>query len=332
MRRTIAVTVLAALSVFTAACDYATEPVPTQEPSPSVSSTATPTAKISIEYRLNASKPNPNGDYYSEPDQKFTDKVNEIFAQYAHPQNDIFENVLGLYQYVSQNITYKETGASDTAGALLNAEANQTGFTRTFQYLLNQIGVETLIVTANDGSQNWVMAELPDGFYHFDAGEEARQSAGQSLQYFAMNDEKRWDGGKFDGWYVGTEQDKKEPPKNDKQTYTFMQNIKAGYGVDFENNYLYFADVAQDNVLVKYNYQSGLEEALYGKRAGSMVYFRKFLYYSDLDQRNQLFKMDVTTGQIELLDSVFVTRMMIKDGNLIYFDDVSSSEKGIKLS
>lgn len=334
MKKTIVIAMLTACLFTAAACNPNPEIKPTPSPARlSAAPTATVSPRQILEYRLDSSRQNPGGDTYPQPDETFVQKVNEIFALCAHPQNDVFENVLGLYQYVSQNIAFKEDGASDAAGAIVSGTANQSGYARAFQFLLNQIGMESYIAVSNDGTKTWVMANMPDGFYHFDAAEEARQTQGQSLQFFAMNDGQRWDGGKIDGWYALTDQagGRYDPPKNEKQTYWFTRNIKAGYGVDVANDSLYFADVSQDNELVRYYYQTGVEEALYGKRAGSMVFHRGMLYYSDLNQRNQLFKMDVSTGQTELLDSVFVTRMMIKNGNLIYFDDVSSSEKGIPL-
>lgn len=331
MKKSIIFIVAVFATVLLGACAPSVQTQPTPQPT-QAPSTASP--KQFLEYRMDAVKENPNGVSYPEASDELVEKVNRILMLYAHPQNDVFENVLGLYQYVSQNLTFKENGSADAAEAILSGTANADGFAFAFQYLLNQIGAEAYLVTANDESRRWVMVAMPDGYYHFDPAEEARQSAGQSLAYFAMNDEQRWDGGKFDGWYIGsgTAEDRREAPKNEKQTYAFLRNVKAGYGCDFENDCMYFADVSQDNELVRYYYLTGAEESMYGKRAGSMVYFLGTIYFSDLLQRNQLFSMNVLNGQTELLDSVFVTRMMIKDGKLIYFDDVSSSEKGIQLT
>ncbi len=332
MKKTTMLTAAALTAVFMTACAPLSKPKPTQTPT-AAPAERTEKPKQILEYRMDASKENPNGDNYPEAGEEFVQKVNQILSSFAHPQNDIFENVLGLYQYVSQNITYKEGASADSAEAILSGTACAEGFARAYQYLLNQIGADAFLVTANDESRKWVMVAMPDGYYHFDAAEEAKQTAGQALVYFAMNDEQRWDGGKYDGWYIGSEEtgDKRNPPQNEKQTYTFLRDVRVGYGCDFESKCMYFADVSQDNELVKYYYQTGLEESMYGKRAGSMVYFRGTIYFSDLTQRNQLFSMNVLTGQTELLDSVFVTRMVLKNGKLIYFDDVSSSEKGIQL-
>lgn len=334
MKKTIVITAVVTLLALVAACAPKQEIAPSPEPIFTAAPTAAPTPRPTLEYRMDPQKPNPNGDYYPEASEALMKKVNEIFVLTTNPQNAVFENILGLYEYMTRNIAFKEEGTADAAEAILSGSASKTGFTRAYQYLLDQIGAEAHIATANDGSACWVMAKMSDGFYHFDPAEDAKQTHGQSLEYFAMNDEQRWGGGKIDGWYLGSDEmgGKYEPPKNEKQTYTFLQNVKVGYGVDFATDYLYFADVSQNNELVRYNYQTGVEETLYGKQAGSMVYYRGQLYYSDLNQRNQLFKLEVATGQAELVDSVFVTRMMFKNGTLIYFDDVSSSEKGIQLS
>lgn len=331
-------TTLFTTAVFTAAL-MTTACTPFSKPQPTPTPTETPAEQTEkpkqfLDYRMDAFRENANGDSYPDASEELIQKVNHILSSCAHPQNDVFENVLGLYQYISQNITYKADASADTAEVLLRGTACAEGFSRAYQYLLNQIGAEAFLVTSNDESGKWVMVSMPDGYYHFDPAEEAKQTAGQSLTYFAMNDEQRWGGGKYDGWYIGSEEagDKRNPPTNEKQTYVFLQDIKAGYGCDFENKCMYFADVSQDNELVKYNYQIGMEESVYGKRAGAMVYFRGIIYFSDLTQRNQLFRLNVQTGESELLDSVFVTRMMLKNGKLIYFDDVSSSEKGIQLT
>lgn len=331
MKKIFVITAAVIAAISLSACGQSQKTEPTPEPTPTIE--PTPTPRATLEYRVDPSKQNPNGDYYPEASQEFIDKINQIFAINTDPQNAVFENVLGLYEYLTRNITYKDEGASDAATAILSGVANKTGFTRAFQYLLDQIGAEAHIATANDDSQSWVMAKMPDGFYHFDPAEDAKLTHGQSLLFFAMNDELRWGGGKIEGWYLGSDElgGKYDPPKNEKQTYVFLQNISVGYGFDVNNDCMYYADVSQGNEIVKCHYMTGAEENLYGKKAGSMVYFRGMLYYSDLTQRNQLFKMDVSNGQTELIDSVFVTRMMLKGDTMIYFDDVSNSEKGIKL-
>ena len=331
MKKIFAITTAIITMLSLSSCGLQQKAEPTPEPTPVATPTATPRA--SLEYRVDPLKPNPNGDYYPEASAEFIDKINQIFAVNTDPQNTVFENVLGLYEYLTRNITYKEDGALDTSNVILNNTATKTGFTKTFQYLLNQIGLEAHIATSNDNSQSWVMAKMPDGFYHFDPAEDAKLTHGQSLLFFAMNDELRWDGGKLDGWYLGSDElgGKYDPPKNEKQTYVFLQNVSIGYGIDAENDCMYYADASQDSDIIKCNYMTGAEENLYGKKAGALVYFRGMLYFSDLTQRNQLFKMDVSNGQTELVDSVFVTRMMLKGDTMIYFDDISNSEKGIKL-
>ena len=331
MKKLFVITMAILSTISLTACGPFKKAEPTPEPTPTVMPTQTPRA--SLEYRVDPAKQNPNGDYYPEASPELIEKINQIFAINTDPQNSVFENVVGLYEYLTRNIAYKEDGADDAANTILSEAASCKGFTKTFQYLLDQIGAEAHIATSNDGAKSWVMAKMPDGFYHFDPAEDAKLTHGQSLLFFAMNDELRWGGGKIDGWYLGSDEmgGKYDPPKNEKQTYVFLQNINDGYGFDFENDSLYYADKSQGNEIVKCNYMTGTEENLYGKSAGAMVYYRGMLYFSDLTQRHQLFKMDVSNGQTELLDSVYVTRMMLKGDTMIYFDDISNSEKGIKI-
>lgn len=296
--------------------------------------TPVPTPKPLLEFTVDTEKLNPNGDYYTEVSVEFLELANTVLKEATDPYYTAFENTLGLYEYLTRNISYDENGGADTMSVLLGKTANQTGFTRTYQYLLHQIGVEAHIATANDESLCWVMTMLADGFYHFDPAAEAKDSNGQSLKYFAMNDEYRWASSKVDGWYLGSDDlgGRYEAPKSELQTYAFLQNITLGYGLDYELDVLYFADGSKNNEIMKYNYQTAQEEVVYEKSVGALAYHKGILYYSDINQRNQLFELNLVTGEDKLVDSVFVTRMMIKNKHLIYFDDVSSSEKAIILS
>jgi hypothetical protein len=178
------------------------------------------------------------------------------------------------------------------------------------------------------------MLKMPDGFYHFDPAEEANISQGQSLLYFAMNDELRWGGGQINGWYLGSDElsGKYEAPKSEMQTYSYLQNVRCGYGIDTVNNFLYYADWSKNNEIVKYNYEAMEEDYFYVQPVGALAYHNGELYYSDSNQRNQLYKINLTTYDVELLDNVFVTRMLVKKDKLIYFDDISSQEKAIEFN
>ncbi len=186
MRRVYLITsVVLCLALLSACAPLNTQP----QPSPTPEVLATPTHVMG--YVLDITKQNPSGDHYAEPTEEFIEKVNLVLRESTDPYNTVFENFLGLYEYLTRHIMFDENGASDTAGALLSGVANKMGFTKTYQYLLHQIGAEAHIATANDGTTSWVMALMSDGFYHFDPAEDVRLSNGQSLRYFAMNDEFR---------------------------------------------------------------------------------------------------------------------------------------------
>ncbi|MBQ3226871.1 MAG: DUF5050 domain-containing protein [Clostridia bacterium] len=318
------ISVIALISLLSACGGEKIEPEATPVPAP----------KPLLEFTVDTEKQNPSGDYYAEASEEFLERANFVLKEATDPYHTVFENALGLYEYLTRNISFDENGGADTMSVLMGTSANQIGFTKTYQYLLHQIGAEAHIATANDESICWVMAMLADGFYHFDPAAEAKLSGGQSLKYFAMNDEYRWASAKVDGWYLGSDDlgGRYEAPKNELMTYVFLQNITLGYGVDYESDVLYFSDNSKNNEIMKYNYQTAQEELVYEKSVGALAYHKGILYYSDVNQRNQLFELNLTTGEEKPIDSVFVTRMMIRNKHLIYFDDVSSSEKAITLS
>ena len=328
MKKIFALALILIFLISFAGCAQKVETTPTEAPiSTMVQITKAP-------YKFDAEKNNPNGDYYPEADKNFISKIDEILAYSTDTQNTVFENALGLYEYITRNIGYKDGGADNAKDAAETLTANKNGFTRLYQYLLNQIGMEAHIATSDDGSQCWVMLKMPDGFYHFDPAEEAYISQGQSLLYFAMNDELRWGGGEINGWYLGSDElgGKYEAPKNEKNTYAFLQNVRTGYGMDTANNFLYYADWSRNNEIVKFNYELMKEDYFYVQPVGSMAYHNGVLYYSDSNQRHQLFMVNLNTFDVALLDNVFVTRMLVKKDKLIYFDDISSQEKAIEFN
>ncbi len=328
MKKIVVMALILALLMSFAGCGAKTETTPTDAP------VSVATHIPSSEYKFDAGKQNPNGDFYPEAEKEFASKIDEILVYATDTQNSVFENALGLYEYITRNIIYKEDGADNTKDAVLSSSANKTGFTRLYQYLLNQVGSETHIATSDDGLQSWVMLKMPDGFYHFDPAEEAYISQGQSLLYFAMNDELRWGGGKINGWHLGSDElgGKYEAPKSKQQTYTYLQNVRCGYGIDTANNFLYYADWSQNNEIIKYNYEMMEEDYFFVQPVGALAYHNGELYYSDSNQRNQLFKVNLTSFDVVLLDNVFVTRMLVKKDKLIYFDDISSQEKALEFN
>lgn len=83
-----------------------------------------------------------------------------------------YEKVKGVYEYVISQTAYDEACGDQTLlSVLLEGKGLCAGYARAVQYLLQQLGVETLYIsgTADGASHSWNIVRLDDGYYAVDA-------------------------------------------------------------------------------------------------------------------------------------------------------------------
>lgn len=99
-----------------------------------------------------------------------------------------YEKVKGVYEYVISQTAYDEACGDQTLlSVLLEGRGLCAGYARAVQYLLQQLGVETLYIsgTAEGASHSWNIVRLEDGYYAVDAtwGDPVTEDGTQTLLY-----------------------------------------------------------------------------------------------------------------------------------------------------
>lgn len=111
-----------------------------------------------------------------------------------------YEKVAGVYNYMTQNITYDYDNLEDDSymlkytayAALINKTAVCQGYANLFYRLMLELGVDCRIITGtgNGGAHAWNIVKLDGKYYNLDATWDAsRVAAGLTYQYFLRCEE-----------------------------------------------------------------------------------------------------------------------------------------------
>ncbi len=254
--------------------------------------------------------------------QELGRKIDYVISETINLENTKFENAISIYSYLSKNIDAVDNKSPNLYNLFVDGIGDSFDFARAMQFLLNQADIESYVTNSVEGDA-WVTAKINDTYYHFSPYLDSLKSHGQNLEFFGATDVEMLN--KYTMWLV---QDGLIEISAEDTTFSHMRNI-TGYGVDFNEKVIYYIDKADENKIVKCTYFKDLKESVYNKRAQDMVYTNNVIYYADLDSRNKLYMLELSTGKNIELDTVYVTRMYARDGKLIYFDDISSTEGSI---
>lgn len=138
----------------------------------------------------------PSGDYKegiineSYMSQNELDECAGIIYELTKPWMDAdlseFERAEKAFLYLQDNVTYvfdKSIRTSNLVGPLIHGKADCWGYSTTFQYLCQAMGLECYFVTPvnmNQGKHRWNIVKIDGKYYHVDA----------TSGYFLMSDEE----------------------------------------------------------------------------------------------------------------------------------------------
>lgn len=129
-------------------------------------------------------------------------KVKDIFSNYLTPNQDEYKKVKVIHDYVVTHTAYDyeqflagtvPVESHSIVGTLLYGQAVCDGYAKTMQYLLNQIGIETIYVTGKGrgGGHAWNKVKIDGVWYNVDAtwnDSIPDKEGGVSYQYFLVTD------------------------------------------------------------------------------------------------------------------------------------------------
>ncbi|GHU50984.1 hypothetical protein AGMMS49975_03160 [Clostridia bacterium] len=133
---------------------------------------------------------------YEKSQAVFNDAVDTALEAVTDDMSD-FEKALALHDYIVLNTSYDHTLKKSTSyNALVEHEAVCQGYAEAYVYLLNKVGIKSLIATSASMNHAWVLVKLGDFYYHVDPTWDDPSMLGKtdmlghvSHEYFLLSDE-----------------------------------------------------------------------------------------------------------------------------------------------
>lgn len=97
--------------------------------------------------------------------------VNQVLRQ-ANQKPNLFEREVYVHDYLVKHVQYDKTtdNCGSIYGALVEGRAKCEGYARAFQYIMNRLGMETVLITGRAGGEPhmWNMVKLYTHYYFVD--------------------------------------------------------------------------------------------------------------------------------------------------------------------
>ncbi|MDR2513947.1 MAG: hypothetical protein LBD02_01920 [Christensenellaceae bacterium] len=152
------------------------------------------------------------------------------------------ECALSLYQSLSQLIELQPPAESSNTplyAAIVEKKADFSGLAKAYGFLLDQFGIENLLVQADDGSYVWNIITIDQISYHVDLSFAASLEKGQTLRYFGMSDEQARAILGYGEWSGSDGLSDIKPPICDSARFEALAKSTKG-DADFAAHALYF--------------------------------------------------------------------------------------------
>ena len=110
------------------------------------------------------------------------------------PNDNDFAKILKLHDWIVKNISYKMSsiGADFAGGALANRSAVCAGYAQCYQFLLEQVGIESIYIAAQTKKEPhaWNLVKYDGHWFHVDCTWDrgVGQNPGVNHTYFMLND------------------------------------------------------------------------------------------------------------------------------------------------
>lgn len=130
-----------------------------------------------------------NLDYAKKVIQGYDEAIAHI-----NPDDSDFAKILKLHDWIVNNVAYSQRAGADFATcALAERAAVCAGYTRCYQFLLDQAGIESIYIAAQTSTEKhaWNLVKLDGHWFHVDCTwDRGTVGATPSHRYFLLNDEE----------------------------------------------------------------------------------------------------------------------------------------------
>lgn len=260
--------------------------------------------------------------------QELDSAVQRLLEQAASGQSQLAV-ALSLYKALAQNV-HLDYIAEDMGiyGALTQGRATDYGFAYAYGFLLDQAGIENVVVTAGDGSHAWNVLTIGEATFHCDVQTEAGLSGGQALTCFGLSDA---DVARMNGWNTWTAEDHTLITCPESLMPELMGAASAD--VDAANNAVYFTGMEDMDGVFRLDLATGeVLQAMQDAASGVAVLGSDVYYLRAADSALCCFQTG--DGQARnALEGVRVVSMRRVGSELLYVtaDDPDGTEHAISM-
>lgn len=245
--------------------------------------------------------------------QRFDETASYLLQSTVKPEYTQLSAALALYKMVAQTVQV-DNEAEDTGlyGALVQGTATDYAMAYAYSFLLDQVGIDNVVITAEDGSHAWNVLTIGEMSFHCDVQMESGLNGGQALQGFGLSDA---DVARINGWNTWSSENSQLITCSESLMPELMQASCAD--VDAAGNAVYFAQLEGQSGVYRLDLSSGSVLQITDAPVRSVAVLGENLYY--LTETGVLMCRDIQGGQErEALEGVAVENMSRRAAVLNY--------------
>jgi hypothetical protein len=269
-------------------------------------------------------------------------KVREIVDLVIKPEMTEYEKELALHDYLVTHVKYDKQNlinntlpdeAHTPYGALINGSAVCDGYARSFQILLNAVGIECRTIIGNFDSLNgtltplgnnrsdeekwkhaWNIVKISDTYYQVDvtADDPVSDDGTESLshQYFNISDKQmgadhRWDRNLYDSC------------KENSEYFNLL--IREEKNLIITDDKYYY--ISPDGGITSITHDGSNETRVVQDKAYKIVMMGDYIYYINSSDGNSLYKVKTDGTSKTKLGSTKVVEIDKANNNIYYIAD-----------
>ena len=261
--------------------------------------------------------------------KRFDDAAELMLQTVVEEESTQLAAAIALYKHLAQQIeTDFETADYGIYSAAVQGKSTVTSLANLYSFMLDQIGVENVVVTSEDGSHAWNVLTIEGRSFHCDVQMEAGLNGGQALAGFGLSDA---DVARMNGWNTWVS----ENATLLTCAETLMEDVNAAAfaDVDAAGNAVYFNTKDNMDGLWRMDLATGVSMQLTQEPVAALAVLGEHIYY--LAQADgMLYSYRMADGAIyPVIEGVKMVSMRRVGTEVRYIaaDDATQTENAISI-
>lgn len=249
--------------------------------------------------------------------EQFDLKAQEFLSQAYVEGMTTLELAMSLYQALAQRIVYSYDALDDSLyAAIVNLEGDSAGYAYAYAFLLDQAGIENVVVISEDETHLWNVITVDGQSYHVDLTFNASLSEGQSIKFFGMNDDQAMLSLGHTRWTAAEGQGEQEVPQCSSDRFAALWTGERS-DMDYSSHTVY-TDEMQGERVVALNLMNGEISAVLERPTNGFAVLDGVLYFIDAAD-GCMYSLVIESGEeTQLFEGVKVVSLNRKGQQLHY--------------